>query len=111
MRAADLRTVASAKFTIFKDAFRSREGFKYFIETGPTALDRHGNPSERQIWSNEDLDPTPPEKVPFKPFFMRKPHVANDPRRGLGDGGTMSPSTWACPLETGLWEVLWWELD
>jgi hypothetical protein len=110
MRAADLRTVAGAKFTTFKAAFRSREGFKYFIETGPTALDRHGNPSEGQTWSNEDLDPTPPEKVPSKPF-LRKPLVANCPGRGHGDGGTMSPSTWACPLETGRWEVPWWELD
>jgi NCS1 family nucleobase:cation symporter-1 len=63
MRAADLRTVAAAKIITFKNAFHSREGFKYFIETGPTALDRYGNPDPRQVWSNEDLDPTPPEKV------------------------------------------------
>lgn len=63
MRVAEFKTVVGAKIETFKNAFRSREGFKYFIETGPTALDRHGNPSERQIWSNEDLDPTPPEKV------------------------------------------------
>jgi NCS1 family nucleobase:cation symporter-1 len=71
MRAAELRTTAAAKATTFKNAFRSREGFRYFIETGPTALDRHGNPSERQIWSNEDLDPTPPEKVLSEPFYAR----------------------------------------
>ena len=69
MRASEFRTVAAEKATTFKNAFRSREGFKNFIETSPTALDRHGNPSERQIWSNEDLDPTPPEKVLFEPFW------------------------------------------
>lgn len=67
MRARDLGTVAGAKFTTFKNAFRSREGFKYFIETGPTALDQHGNPNPHQVWSNEDLDPTPPEKVKCVP--------------------------------------------
>ena len=65
MRASEFRTVTAEKVTTFKNAFRSREGFKNFIETSPTALDRHGNPSERQIWSNEDLDPTPPEKVQY----------------------------------------------
>lgn len=101
MRLSELRTVAAAKTETFKNAFRSREGFKYFIETGPTALDRHGNPSERQIWSNEDLDPTPPEKVPFHTIFPAQSCVADCPRRELGDGGTSSLSTWVCPSATG----------
>lgn len=68
MRIAELSALVADKTTTFKNAFRSREGFKYFIETGPTALDKHGNPDERQVWSNEDLDPTPPEKVPLSLF-------------------------------------------
>ncbi|KAH8758143.1 uracil permease-like protein [Hyaloscypha finlandica] len=51
-----------AEATTFKNAFRSREGFKFFIETHDTALDKHGHPGTKQPWSNEDLDPTPPEK-------------------------------------------------
>jgi NCS1 family nucleobase:cation symporter-1 len=63
MRAAELRTLAAAKATTFVNAFKSREGFKYFIETRDTTLGQHGDPDSRHIWSNEDLDPTPPEKV------------------------------------------------
>ncbi len=56
------RVMLGAKATTFKNAFRSREGFKYIIETHDTALDQHGHPGTKQSWSNEDLDPTPPEK-------------------------------------------------
>jgi hypothetical protein len=58
----DFKSAARQKFTVFKDAFRSREGFKYFIETRDTALDQHGHPGSKVTWSNEDLDPTPPGK-------------------------------------------------
>jgi NCS1 family nucleobase:cation symporter-1 len=62
MGATTFRQTASKKATVFKDAFRSREGFKYFIETRDTSLDKHGHNDSPQTWSNEDLDPTPPEK-------------------------------------------------
>lgn len=110
MRASEFRAVAAEKAAIFKNAFRSREGFKYFIETRPTALDRHGNLSEGQIWSNEDLDPTPPEKVLLEPFLCPVDALLTA-RRGRGGGGIMSPSTWACLLEIGFWAVPWSALD
>jgi nucleobase:cation symporter-1, NCS1 family len=59
---AEFKAVAAQKFTVFKGAFKSREGFKYFIETHDTALDQHGHPGSKATWSNEDLDPTPPDK-------------------------------------------------
>lgn len=59
---AEFKATAAQKFTVFKNAFRSRDGFKYFIETHDTALDQHGHPGSKATWSNEDLDPTPPEK-------------------------------------------------
>jgi NCS1 family nucleobase:cation symporter-1 len=60
---ADFTATVAVKLTVLKNAFRSREGFKYFIETGDTALDKHGNPGSKGKWSNEDLDPTPPGKL------------------------------------------------
>lgn len=63
MGVTEFRALASQKATVFVNAFRSREGFKYFIETHDTALDQHGHPNSEQTWSNEDLDPTPPAKV------------------------------------------------
>jgi NCS1 family nucleobase:cation symporter-1 len=62
MGATEFKATVETKLTTLKNAFRSREGFKYFIETHDTALDRHGHPDSKQTWSNEDLDPTPPEK-------------------------------------------------
>ncbi|KAH8671952.1 uracil permease-like protein [Tricladium varicosporioides] len=58
----------ATKATAFKDAFRSRDGFRNFIQTHDTALDRHGHPDSGSgsRWSNEDLDPTPPEKRTWK---------------------------------------------
>ncbi|KAG4414802.1 hypothetical protein IFR04_012074 [Cadophora malorum] len=53
-------TKLASKATNVKNALRSREGFNSFIKTTDTALDRHSGAS--QTWSNEDLDPTPPEK-------------------------------------------------
>jgi NCS1 family nucleobase:cation symporter-1 len=71
------RATLGAKATTFKNAFRSREGFKFFIETHDTALDKHGHPGTKQSWSNEDLDPTPPEKRTCgtsKPYQLDRPH-------------------------------------
>jgi NCS1 family nucleobase:cation symporter-1 len=59
---AEFKATAGQKFRVLKNAFRSREGFKYFIETHGTALDQHGHPGSKTTWSNEDLDPTPPDK-------------------------------------------------
>ncbi len=60
--ATEFKELSVEKFEVFKNAFRSREGFKYFIETHDTALDKHGHVGAKETWSNEDLDPTPPEK-------------------------------------------------
>jgi NCS1 family nucleobase:cation symporter-1 len=60
--ATELRVTAAAKATNFRNAFKSYEGFKFFVETHHTALDQHGHPGTKQTWSNEDLDPTPPGK-------------------------------------------------
>jgi hypothetical protein len=68
MGATGFRAMLGAKATTFKNAFRSREGFKFFIETHDTALDKHGHPGTKQSWSNEDLDPTPPEKRTWYDF-------------------------------------------
>jgi NCS1 family nucleobase:cation symporter-1 len=62
MGATEFRATAAEKVTVLKNAFRSREGFKYFIQTHDTSLDRHGHIGTKQTWSNEDLDPTPPDK-------------------------------------------------
>lgn len=62
MGATEWKSTVQTKLTVLKNAFRSREGFKYFIETHDTSLGQHGHPDSRQTWSNEDLDPTPPEK-------------------------------------------------
>ncbi|KUJ19173.1 uracil permease-like protein [Mollisia scopiformis] len=64
MGVTEWKTTVGEKTSTFKGAFRSREGFKYFIETRDTALDQHRDPDAKhgQTWSNEDLDPTPPEK-------------------------------------------------
>jgi NCS1 family nucleobase:cation symporter-1 len=62
MGATEFRATAAEKVTVLKNAFRSREGFKYFIQTHDTSLDQHGHIGTKQTWSNEDLDPTPPDK-------------------------------------------------
>jgi len=62
MGATNVQATVRSKLSTLQNAFRSREGFKSFIETRDTALDKHGHPDSRQTWSNEDLDPTPPEK-------------------------------------------------
>lgn len=62
MGVTTMKATVAEKTTVLKNAFRSREGFKYFIETHDTALDKHRDPGSKQTWSNEDLNPTPPEK-------------------------------------------------
>lgn len=55
-----MRIKLASKAANVKNAFRTREDFKSFIKTDDTALDRHSGATK--TWSNEDLDPTPPEK-------------------------------------------------
>jgi len=81
------RATIGAKATTFKNAFRSREGFKYFIETHDTALDKHGHPGTKQSWSNEDLDPTPPEKRTCRRTPQRSQTDLTDIEQG--DGGIL----------------------
>ncbi len=57
-----IQSAVKARAAAFKNAFQGRENFKNFIQTHDTALDKHGHLDQSQRWSNEDLDPTPPEK-------------------------------------------------
>lgn len=59
---SSFRVKAAEKASNIKGAFRSRQAFKSFIQTPDTALDRHGHPNSKARWTNEDLDPTPPNK-------------------------------------------------
>jgi len=43
-------------------AFTSWQAFKKWIQVPDTALDHHSHENSGPTWSNEDLDPTPPEK-------------------------------------------------
>jgi hypothetical protein len=70
MNATRFRANVAGKATTFKEAFRSREGFRNFIQTHDTALDQHGHPGSKARWSNEDLDPTPPEKRTCKSLVL-----------------------------------------
>ena len=53
-----------AKIINLQDAVTSWESFKTYLEAPKTELDEHGVIVHRDTtgWSNEDLDPTPPEK-------------------------------------------------
>jgi len=62
MRTSELKEKASEKADSFKHAFTSFAAFKAWIQTHDSALDEHGHPGSNVTWSNEDLDPTPPEK-------------------------------------------------
>ncbi|KAI5274303.1 allantoin [Aureobasidium subglaciale] len=44
------------------NAFKSWDNFKQWVLVPDTALDRHSNGDTGATWSNEDLDPTPPER-------------------------------------------------
>lgn len=44
------------------NAFKSWDNFKQWVLVPDTALDRHSHGETGPTWSNEDLDPTPPEK-------------------------------------------------
>ena len=58
----DAKSTMAEKTTNMKHAFSSWQAFKDWIQVPDTALDQHGHKQEGRTWSNEDLDPTPPEK-------------------------------------------------
>jgi len=53
---------AAEKVEAVRNGFTSRRAFVDLITVKDTALDEHGHPNSSKTWSNEDLDPTPPEK-------------------------------------------------
>lgn len=53
---------AAEKVEAVRNGFTSRRAFINLITVSETALDEHGHPDSSKTWSNEDLDPTPPEK-------------------------------------------------
>ncbi|RAL63675.1 hypothetical protein DID88_003718 [Monilinia fructigena] len=62
MHTATLKAQFAEKIEATKNAFKSRQGFMDLVTVQDTALDQHGHPGSDKRWSNEDLDPTPPEK-------------------------------------------------
>ncbi|KAB8291528.1 hypothetical protein EYC80_006330 [Monilinia laxa] len=62
MHTATLKAQSAEKIEAIKNAFKSRQGFMDLVTVQDTALDQHGHPGSDKRWSNEDLDPTPPEK-------------------------------------------------
>ncbi|ATZ58327.1 hypothetical protein BCIN_16g01430 [Botrytis cinerea B05.10] len=60
MNVAALKAQSAEKVGAFKNAFTSRQNFMDYVTVQDTALDRHSG--SNKVWSNEDLDPTPPEK-------------------------------------------------
>jgi nucleobase:cation symporter-1, NCS1 family len=58
----ELRNRFSEKQKDLRHAFTSWPAFLAFIRTDDTDLDKHGHPGQKTSWSNQDLDPTPPEK-------------------------------------------------
>ncbi|KAI9737082.1 MAG: hypothetical protein M1834_000672 [Cirrosporium novae-zelandiae] len=61
MRYSDQSLKLKARLQEFRGAFKSRQAFLHSIQTNDTSLDQHGHTGST-TWSNEDLDPTPPEK-------------------------------------------------
>ena len=53
---------AAEKASNARHAFTSWHNFVEWIQVHDTALDQHGHKKTGPTWSNEDLDPTPPEK-------------------------------------------------
>lgn len=62
MNVAALKAQSAEKVEAVKNAFKSRQGFLDFITVQDSALDQHSHAGSNKTWSNEDLDPTPPEK-------------------------------------------------
>lgn len=58
----EIRAQANEKLYNAKRGVSSWQGFKDWVQVPDTALDQHGQSKPGMRWSNEDLDPTPPEK-------------------------------------------------
>ena len=58
----EIKAKADEKVYNAKHAFTSWQAFKEWVKVPDTALDQHGHQRAGPTWSNEDLDPTPPEK-------------------------------------------------
>ena len=54
----EFKTTAAQKFVVFKNAFRSREGLRYLIQTHDTALNQHGHLGSRVTlgWSDKSVN-------------------------------------------------------
>ena len=60
---SDIKARADEKIYNAKQGFKSWQGFLNWVRVKDTALDQHGSAhTGGPQWSNEDLDPTPPEK-------------------------------------------------
>ena len=61
-RLAVVRQEVSDRLAKTKHALSSWQNFKDALQVHDTALDEHGHREKGPTWSNEDLDPTPPER-------------------------------------------------
>ena len=62
MAISNLQKDLKSKWKTVVHACSSWPDFLAFIRTHDTQLDSHGHPGHDSSWSNEDLDPTPPDK-------------------------------------------------
>lgn len=57
-----LKATVQNKIQKARQTFSSWKSFQDRIQVGNTVLDEYGQKTTGPVWSNEDLDPTPPEK-------------------------------------------------
>jgi NCS1 family nucleobase:cation symporter-1 len=57
-----LKATVQNKMQKARQTFSSWKSFQDRIQVGNTVLDEYGQKTTGPVWSNEDLDPTPPEK-------------------------------------------------
>lgn len=57
-----LKAKTAEKKESIRYAISSWGAFKESVKVHDTALDQHSHREDGPTWSNEDLDPTPPEK-------------------------------------------------
>lgn len=59
---SEIKATVAQKVHNARNATKSRQAFKEWVQVPSTALDQHGISKNGSTWSNVDLDPTPPEK-------------------------------------------------
>ena len=59
---SEIKAKADEKIYNARRGFTSWQAFQEWVQVPDTALDQHGHKRAGPTWSNEDLDPTPPEK-------------------------------------------------